>query len=454
MNTPLSMPARHRLFRRPDRTALPSRITERIEAQEDASEVLLGWIQLAVVAGFGAVYLIAPKTFSADAPFRPVPWALSAYLAFTLLRLWLAHRHRLPEALRYASIIVDMGLLVTLIWSFHLQYQQPPSFYLKAPTLMYVFIFIALRTLNFDVRKLVTAGAVALAGWIFLVMYVVYSDPGRMVVTRDYVHYMTSNSVLIGAEVDKAIVIAVVTAILGLAIFRSHRLLTFAVTESQASRELARFVPEEVAALVKTSDDGVRVGSAEPIEATVLFLDIEGFTALCERLPPETLVRTLNEFYAAVAEPLARHDGVIHQFQGDGVLATFNAPRPNDDHAANAILAAIDIELMLQRRTFGDGVRIRARIGINTGAMIHGMIGTPDRLGYTVLGDEVNIAARIETLNKDYRTTILVSEQTRVRAGERRFAFALVDEVQLRGRTSTTRIYGVGPREREPAQPA
>ena len=94
MNTPLTMPTRHRLFRRPARTALPSRIAQRIEAQEDASEVLLGWIQLGIVAGFGAVYLIAPKTFSADAPFRPVPWVLAAYLAFTLLRLWLADRVR------------------------------------------------------------------------------------------------------------------------------------------------------------------------------------------------------------------------------------------------------------------------------------------------------------------------------------------------------------------------
>jgi adenylate cyclase len=445
MNQPVAIPFRNRLFRRAPRAVLPSRITERIEAQESASEILAGWIQLAIVVGFGIVYLIAPKTFSADAPFRPVPWVLAAYLIFTLLRIGLAHRGRLPEALRYASIVVDMVLLVTLIWSFHLQYQQPASFYLKAPTLMYVFIFIALRTLNFDVRKVVVAGAVALAGWIFLVVYVIKSDPTNTMITRDYVHYMTSNSVLIGAEVDKGIVILVVTAILGLAIFRSHRLLTFAVTESQTSRELARFVPAEVAALVKTSDDGVRVGSAELIEATVLFLDIEGFTAMSERMAPERLVRTLNQFYAAVAEPLARYDGVINQFQGDAVLATFNAPRPNPEHATNALRAAMEIEAMLQARTFDEGLKLRARIGINTGTMIHGMIGTPDRLGYTVLGDEVNIAARLETLNKLYGTTIMVSNETRLRAGEGRFPFRLVDEVQLRGRTSMTQIYSVGP---------
>ena len=442
MHRPLAPLFRGSLPRLPARTMLPPRIVERVDAQESASEILAGWIQLAVVVGFGMVYLIAPKTFSEEAPFRPVPWVLAAYLAITLLRLWLAHRNRLPEWMRYASIVVDMSLLVALIWSFHLQYQQPPAFYLKAPTAMYFFIFIALRALSFDVAKVVVAGLVATAGWVFLVGYVLVSSDPAQAITRDYVHYMTSNSVLIGAEVDKAIAMLVVTGILALAISRNRRLLTFAVTESHASRELARFVPAEVATLVKTRGD-VRAGNAELIEASALFLDLEGFTTLSERLAPEALVRTLNEFYAAVAVPLARYDGVINQFQGDAILATFNAPRENRDHAANAVRAAVEIQRMLAERAFEGGIRLRARIGINTGTMIHGMIGTPDYLGYTVIGDEVNIAARLEALNKDYETSIMVTEETRLRAAPAGFAFEAVDEVRLRGRTATTRIYCV-----------
>src|SRR5438093_3666076 len=102
---------------------LPARVATRIRAQEEASEILLGWVQLAVVLGFSIVYLLAPKTFSDTAPFRPVPWFLAAYLAFTVLRLILAYRHRLPEWLRYVSIVIDMALLLGLIWSFHLQYE-------------------------------------------------------------------------------------------------------------------------------------------------------------------------------------------------------------------------------------------------------------------------------------------------------------------------------------------
>ncbi|MFS8084182.1 MAG: adenylate/guanylate cyclase domain-containing protein [Acidobacteriota bacterium] len=439
----LKIPSPRRLFRWQPRVQLPARIATQIRAQEEASEILVGWIQLVVVLGFSVVYLLAPKTFSDTAPFRPVPWVLAAYFAFTLLRLTLAYLHRLPEWLRYASIVIDMALLLGLIWSFHLQYEQPPSFYLKAPTVLYIFIFIALRTLNFEAPKVVTAGLVAAIGWVVLVVYVITIDPRDSMITHDYVHYLTSNSILIGAEVDKVISILVVTGILAFAIKRNRRLLTYAVREGVSNQDLARFVPAEVASLTKTADDGVHLGFGEPREATMLFLDIEGFATLSERLEPQQLVRTLNQFYAAVAEPLTRHDGVIVQFQGDAVLASFNAPRLNPDHAANAVRAALEIQALLGTRTFGDGLSLRARIGINTGVVIHGLIGTPDRLGYTVIGDEVNVAARLEALNKDYGSSIIVSEDTLNKAGPEQFAFTMLDEVMVRGRTTSTRIYKV-----------
>ncbi len=438
-----NVPLKTRSFRWQPRAQLPTRIATHIMAQEEASEIVVGWIQLLVVLGFSFVYLLAPKTFSDTAPFRPVPWVLAAYLAFTLLRLTLAYLHRLPEWLRYASIVIDMALLLGMIWSFHLQYEQPPSFYLKAPTVLYIFIFIALRALNFEARKVVTAGFVAAIGWIVLVVYALTIDPRDSMITHDYVHYLTSNSILIGAEVDKVIAILIVTGVLGFAIKRNLTLLTYAVREGVSNEDLARFVPAEVAKLTKTSDEGVHLGLGEPREATILFLDIEGFTTLSERLEPQHLVRTLNLFYAAVGEPLTRHDGVIVQFQGDAILASFNAPRLNPDHAANAVRAALEIQALLKTRDFGDGLFLRARIGINTGVVIHGLIGTPDRLGYTVIGDEVNVASRLEALNKDYGTSIIVSGETHNQAGPERFAFALLDEAMVRGRTKSTRIYKV-----------
>lgn len=425
----------------PGGTHLPIRVRERIRAQEERSEILVGWIQLAFIVGMAIVYTIAPKKFTAEAPFAPVPWVLSAYFAFTMLRLGLAHARRLPRWFVYVSIVVDMALLLGLIFSFHIQYAQPPAFYLKSPTLMYVFVLISLRALNFQARYIVTAGMVAALGWFLLVFYVVSADPANSNITRDYVAYLTSNSVLIGAEVDKIISILVFTGVLALASQRTARLLEFATVESASNQDLARFVPNEVFTQLRTSDHAAAAGQGEISEATAMFLDIEGFTSLSEALPPAALVRTLNEFYAAVAEPITRHSGVINLFVGDAILATFNAPRPNPAHAANAVEAAVEIVALCGTRTFGDDVRLSVRVGVNTGPMVCGLIGTPDRLAYTVIGDEVNLASRLEALNKEYGTRIIVSEGTRQAAGQEAFAFEPIGTVQVRGRTTPTPVY-------------
>ena len=420
---------------------LPARVRARIRQQEERSEILVGWIQLAFIVGMAIVYSIAPKKFAGDAPFEPVPWVLAAYFAFTLLRLGLAHARRLPRWFIYASIVVDVGLLLGLIFSFHIQYRQPPAFYLKSPTLMYVYVLIALRALNFQARYIVAAGVVAAFGWLLMVLYVVTIDPRDSMVTRDYVAYLTSNSVLIGAEVDKIISILVFTAVLALAGKRTAQLLEFAAVESASNQELARFVPNEVVTQITGSDHVAAAGQGETAEVTVLFLDIEGFTTLSESQTPETVVRTLNEFYAAAEGPIMRNNGVINQFQGDGIVATFNAPRPNPAHAASAVKAAVEIVALCGTRTFGAGTQLSIRVGINTGPMVCGLIGTPDHLIYTVIGDEVNLASRLEALNKEFGTHIIVSESTRTAAGPDAFAFEPIGEVQVRGRSMPTPVY-------------
>jgi len=425
----------------PPRGRLPLRIRERVRAQDERSEILVGVVQLAFIAGMALLYTLSPKKFGADAPFAPVPWVLGAYCGFTLVRLALALSRRLPRGFVYVSIVVDIALLMGLIFSYHIQYAQPPSFFLKSPTFMWVFVLIALRALNFETRYVVTAGLVAAAGWLALVLYVVMVDPRDSMVTRDYVTYLTSNSVLIGAEVDKIAAILVFTAVLALATGRTGRLIEYAAIETASNEELARFVPREVVDRARTSEHVLAAGQGETAEATVLFLDIEGFTAFSERLAPEALVGTLNDFYAAVAAPIERREGVINQFLGDAIVATFNAPRRDPRHAEHAVEAALEIVALCASRTFGEGHRLSVRIGVNTGPMTCGLLGTPERLVYTVIGDEVNLAARLEALNKTYGTRIIVSERTREASGPDRFAFEPIGDVRVRGRSRPTPVY-------------
>ena len=422
---------------------LPERLKKAIQDQQERSEILISLIQLLVVTIFGLLYAISPKTFSEDVSFMPVPWVLSAYMLFSLLRFALALRRQLPDWMLYLSAIADITLLMGLIWSFHVQYEQPASFYLKAPTLLYVFIFIAIRALHFDPRFVIATGLSAATGWILMVLYVVFSDPVDMMITRDYVEYMTSNSILIGAEFDKIITILIVTGVLALALRRARKLMMESIIEGSAARDLSRFVPQEVAKQITRSEEGATTGKGEVKETTIMFTDIEGFTTISESLTPEQLIEALNQYFTLIAKPIDECGGVISQFQGDAVLATFNVPKADANHAGNAVKAALKIQKVLEGKLFGDGIPFNTRIGINSGPVVGGLVGSGDRVGYTVHGDNVNLTARLEQLNKDYGTRIIVSDQTRVLIDPSAYEFRALGEVSVRGRQKPVRIYTI-----------
>lgn len=421
---------------------LPQRVRDAIREQQESSEILLGWAQMAVVCAFTLLYAISPKAHTIAQTFEPVPIALAAYFGFTALRLLLAHGRRMPRWLVYVSVVVDIALLLGLIWSFHLQYRQPPSFYLKAPTLLYVFIFIALRALYFEFQFVALAGVVAALGWLAMVFYVIGADPGGVMITRDYVQYMTSNSMLLGAEFDKMISILMVTGILALAIARSRRLLVRSVSEGITAQELKRFVPDAIARQAAAASH-LEAGDGEVREATIFFSDLENFTGLSETMDPSALISLLNEYFTLVTDPIERHGGVINQYQGDAILASFNLPNPLPDHAAAALAAALEIQTLLATHRFSGGVALGSRIGINTGVVIGGLVGNARRLGYTLHGDEVNLAARLEQLNKDHASRIIVSARTRELAAGVSARFTDLGTCTVRGRQATVRIYSV-----------
>ena len=210
--------------------------------------------------------------------------------------------------------------------------------------------------------------------------------------------------------------------------------------ERERIREtFGKYVSESVAGeLLRDASDGRLDGRTA--EATLMFTDIEGFTTLSETLAPADVIRLLNDYLPRVVEPIQRHGGVVNGFIGDGLFASFNMPVALPDHAARALDAARDIQRALAGFRTQSGEALVTRIGINTGTVVGGTIGAGDRLSYTLLGDAVNAAARLEALNKQHGTTILLSEATRVAAGAVH-EYRLVGEVELRGRSETMRVF-------------
>ena len=411
-------PKRLRLTAEEDANAdLPPAVRARIVAMQDRSEQLIGWIQLAIVILFGVLYALARHT----APMTSAIWLLTPaaivlYVIATLIRLALSYRVRMGFPLLAGSIVIDMALLYGLIWSFHLQYMQPASFYLKAPTQQYVYIFIALRALRFEVRYVVLAGLAAALGWLVLIGYVIFADPNDAMITRDYVQYLTSNSILLGAEFDKIITIAAVTTILAFAIHGARRMMTQAVTGAQAQENLSRFFAPEIARHISRSGDAIKAGDGEARQAAILNLDVRNFTRLAATASPQEVMGVLADYQRRMVPIIQRHGGAIDKFLGDGIMATFGATRPLEDYAARGMRALEECMTAAAEWGAEQSAAGRPPLAINgalaSGRIVAGAVGDATRLEYTVIGDAVNLSAKLEKHNKQHGCRALALKET------------------------------------------
>jgi class 3 adenylate cyclase len=204
-----------------------------------------------------------------------------------------------------------------------------------------------------------------------------------------------------------------------------------------------KYVSEAVAVTILANRGNTGRSLDTTAEATLMFTDIEGFTSLSESIAPAAVAAMLNEYLRTIVPVIQRHGGIVNSFIGDGLFASFNLPRPLENHAAAAIAAAIDIQAALSAARFADGLALPTRIGINTGPVIGLTIGTDSRLSYTLLGDAVNVASRLEQLNKKFGTRILAAEGTVLAAGAQG-ACERLGTTDVRGHHGHIVVYRVG----------
>jgi class 3 adenylate cyclase len=223
------------------------------------------------------------------------------------------------------------------------------------------------------------------------------------------------------------------------AVLEKKRLRDEVVRQLAVIREVfGKYVPASVAAQIVADQ-----GQLTPTHATatILYSDIEAFTSIAETMPPEQVVQMLNEYFPAVIEPVERHGGIVNQFQGDAILVTFNVPVADRQHADRAVCAALEMQQAVDGKQFA-GVQLKTRVGIATGKVIAGNVGSGERVNYTVHGDAVNLAARLEQLNKEHGTRILVSGET-VSLLRGDYAIEAMGAMSVRGRSAPVEIYAL-----------
>lgn len=325
--------------------------------------------------------------------------------------------------LKYAFITLDIGILSLLMAT------QPVYESIDVPQVMlfrnaifpFYFLILGVAAFSFSPGLVLWSGVMVVAGWLGAFAWAIRDMPERLnwgdigvaPTTEQYLSiFLSPNFIGTGSRLQESVAYFLVAVLIAVVMWRARRTVRRQLELDEERRALTdvfgRYVPKAVAdALI--SDRGL----LEPVEgtATVLFIDVAGFTRMTAASGPRHVVGVLNSFFDQATATINRYDGVVTQFIGDAIMATFNLPAKDPQHAANAVRAALEIVDLSASQTFG-GERITVRAGIATGPVIAGSVGGGGRQSYSLYGDTVNLSARLESLNKDHGTRLLMDAAT------------------------------------------
>ncbi len=219
------------------------------------------------------------------------------------------------------------------------------------------------------------------------------------------------------------------------------------VREQRERRRLSQFFsPDVVREVVRHKDQGSLTTSRRVV--TVLFSDIRGFTSISEKLEPEQVAEMLREYLSEMTEIVFKHGGTVDKYIGDCIMALYNVPFEDPEHAIKAVRTGLEFQertIAVSRRWEARlGVAIRNGVGINTGEAVVGTLGSRQRLEYTAIGDAINLGSRLESITKDYKTSIIISEFTYAHVKDH-FITKELGDVTVKGKSRPVKIYAVLP---------
>ena len=358
-------------------------------------------------------------------PERAAGFAMVA-LVFTVLGIlhYLIIGSKLDRRwVKYVFVSIDISLL-----SFAVAFVSPAPevqldqiFMFKFDTFPYYFIILGIAAFSFSPGLVLWSGIFGAGAWMGAYAWVATRMPHRLEWSDIPVNptqeqfievFLSEEFAGTGSRLQEAVIFLVVAILIAIVMHRARqtvwRQLEAERDITSVSQMFGRFVPKSVVDIMIKDK-----GALDPIErqATVLFTDLAGFTNLTEAKGPRAIVDILNAYFDTATEIISKNNGVVTQFQGDAILAIFNVPFEDEDHAQHAFDAATKLLETVRHEMFA-GEKLAIRIGINSGPLIAGNVGGGGRQSYTVHGDAVNLAARLENLNKQYGTSLLVSKTT------------------------------------------
>ncbi len=407
-----------------------------ISERERASfQALIGVALILIISLVNAVHLVIEDTLPALNAALLVVATLIVYECAMrqLFNRYLRQDRQLPQVVRYLNVVIETSFPTILLAAFA-QVMRADVALTSAAVLGY-FFFIILSALSLDFRLSVFAGIVAATGYVALTL-----------TFRDQLPFGTDDSPerrLAYIMRPILLVLAGVTAGLVAARIRSGILKSLHTAEER--RRIVQMFGQHVSPAVVNQLLAQPKGlQTELRDVCILVLDIRNFTTFAESTAPDSIVTYLNQLWGKAVGVVNRHHGVVNKFLGDGFMAVFGAPLVMGNHCRNAINAARELVAEIKRATdAGEIPPTRIGIGLHSGEALVGNIGSTERREYTVIGDVVNVAFRIEQLNKELNSSFLVSESVQETVGELEGVESSVS-LPIRGRTAPVRIYKLG----------
>lgn len=427
-------------------TSRPSEsVAARILREADASaESLLGLVRMGVAATLALAMLLA-----VNAPGRPdldvlnqqitlASLVLAAYFGIGLASYGLVRLKAYRPWMAWLTATMDVAVLAANLF-LNLKFSGVSSLFLFAfpgalmPAL--ILTFGALRYRPQIQLYVVALVAVALAALLLSNL----QDPVKPEMPLGYL----AISFGLPPSAIRIVMIVAVGAVIAIAVWRARALLYQIASETEQRLNLTRFLPRGVADDMSDAQlELLRAGRRATL--AIMFVDIRGFTTLSERATPEETARILGRYREMVSDEVERGQGVVDKFIGDGALAVFGLEGSPARAAAAAIEAGEALLVRIAEWDLGDGHPIRAGVGIHLGEVTVGVVGEEQRLEFTVIGDPVNVAARIETMTKTTGHAMLASADAIEAAGGARQGWRDLGDAEVRGRAGGVRLWGYG----------
>ena len=355
---------------------------------------------------------VAGSIYHDRLPLHAALAAFSAFVAYelfaaTLVTIFLRRGRNYPVFGRYANAFVETSFPTVLLYVLAGYLSAPVIIFGAWPAPLY-FLFIILSTLRLNFALSAFTGAVAAVELFALASFTLHlgwrtEDPNFSIG-----YHLTRSTVLLAAGLLAGYAGATI---------KSHfrRALAAASARDEVTNLFGQHVSPQVVERL------LAIGAAELSEmrrVCVMFVDIRSFTAAARMRTPAEVVARLDTVFEILVDTVDRHSGIVNKFLGDGLLAIFGAPIDDPLEAANAVAAAREMLSAIDAGNVGDPWPIRLGIGIHIGQAVAGTVGSPRRKEYTVIGDTVNLASRLESLNKEVGSQLIVSEAVREAAGD------------------------------------